>query len=62
MFRKHLDQAKQAAKRFGTTPGQNATKKMNPKKVGGRDFQRAYVVLDDDRDDEDDGATDEEDN
>ena len=58
VFRKHLDQAKQAAKRFGKTPGQNA--KKNSKKVGGRDYVRDDVVEYFDIADEDEGETDEE--
>ena len=37
VFRKHLDQAKQARKEFGKTPGQH---KSNHRKVGGKKYRR----------------------
>ena len=39
VFRKHIDQYKQARKEFGKTPGQAAAKK-NHRKVGGKDYKR----------------------
>ena len=38
VFRKHMDQCKQAAKQFGKTPGQ--AKSSNHRKVGGKEYCR----------------------
>ena len=42
VFRKHIDQCKQAEKKFGQTPGQA---KQNKRKVGGNEY-KACVGLD----------------
>ena len=56
-FRKHLDQAKQAAKEFGQTPGQNAKKRRKKGKVGGTAYARQELV---EQSEEDEGITDDE--
>lgn len=39
VFRKHIDQCKQAKKEFGKTPGQQKAKR-NQRKVGGKEYKR----------------------